>query len=193
MQATNLCSFKELKSISLKEYMVSIIICTYNGAAKISGVLKTVHPLVSELVEIIVVVDGSTDETVKVLENFTGISVLQQVNQGRARAKNNGAKFSKGDLLLFLDDDMRLMPDSMTLHLAHHANHPDTLLVGKIAMDPALIQTDFHRYLCHLTLKWHRQKCKISLDRGRKTRTRHTSLLVQGLGTPASQWLIQIE
>lgn len=96
--------------------------------------------------EAIVVVDGSTDGTVDALEAWTypfALAVIVQNRSGAARARNRGAARARGDVLLFLDDDMEPEEALLRVHLAAHddgaevvvgampvhADSPDTILV----------------------------------------------------------------
>lgn len=99
----------------MQEKGVSCIICAYNEAERIGDVLKAVvgHPLVSE---IIVVDDGSVDKTADVVRSYPGVRLIQQgVNQGKSRAFARGVEASSGDLLMYLDADIRnLSPKNIT-------------------------------------------------------------------------------
>lgn len=55
--------------------------------------------------------DGSTDDTVKVVERYPGVRILSQENAGPATARNHGAIEAKGAIVLFTDDDCVPMPD----------------------------------------------------------------------------------
>lgn len=91
--------------------IVSIIIPTYNQATRLEMTLQSLchqREITAEEMEVIVVNDGSTDETAAILERFTGVLPLKsvhQTNQGRAVARNAGIRASCGSLLLFTDSD----------------------------------------------------------------------------------------
>ena len=85
---------------------VSCIIPAYNEGVRIASVLAAVvdHPLLSE---IIVVDDGSTDDTAMAVQPFTGVRLLTQAsNVGKSGAICSGIHASSGDYLLFLDADL---------------------------------------------------------------------------------------
>ena len=84
----------------------SIIIPAYNAASSISSCLKSAcdQSIDSKEYEIIVVNDGSTDETSEIVKSFP-VKLIQQKNQGPAVARNRGAKEAAGDLLVFTDSD----------------------------------------------------------------------------------------
>ena len=85
---------------------VSIIIPTFNGALRIGNCL---HALLLQAIEsnaeIIVVDDGSSDNTCDVVRRYTGVRLISQANSGPAAARNRGALEAKGRIILFTDDD----------------------------------------------------------------------------------------
>jgi glycosyltransferase involved in cell wall biosynthesis len=106
---------------------VSVIIPTYNGAHKLSNLLDALLGQSYSDFEVVVVVDGSTDNTLEVLnryeQKFSHLKTLIQDNQGRSKVRNRGVEHSTGDLLIFYDDDMVPFPDSVKRHLQFHENH----------------------------------------------------------------------
>lgn len=87
--------------------MISVIIPVYNGQNVISNCLKALlnqnYP--KNKYEIIVVDDGSTDDTVEIFSKFKKVRLIKQKHSGPAVARNFGASKSKGDILLFTDAD----------------------------------------------------------------------------------------
>ena len=91
---------------------VSIIVPTFNGAVRIGTCLDALSRQTSaQDAEIIVVNDGSTDNTVKVVESYAGVRLITQTNAGPAAARNRGAGEARGTIILFTDDDCVPMPD----------------------------------------------------------------------------------
>ena len=129
---------------------ISVVIPTFNGASKVSKLLTSILPQENVNFEVQVVIDGSNDNTVKVLQqlNDSRIALTSQTNQGRSVTRNNGVAHSTGNLLVFLDDDMRLPgKDVLAQHVAHHREYPNSILVGKVVVDSSLLQNDFDHYL----------------------------------------------
>jgi len=95
--------------------LVSIIIPTYNYAAYIGKAVDSVLKQTYANIEIIVVDDGSTDNTKAVLKKYGDKLVyIQQNNQGAAAARNRGLKEACGDYICFLDADDMYYPDNIT-------------------------------------------------------------------------------
>lgn len=86
---------------------ISVIIPAYNSAKTIVKTIEAIKEQIglSEQPEIIVVDDGSKDETLEILNKFKNITVIAQNNSGPATARNAGAKMAKGDILVFTDSD----------------------------------------------------------------------------------------
>jgi len=92
--------------------LASIIIPTFNGAARIGHCLEALLPQIAgKDVEILVVDDGSTDNLAKVVGSYPEVRLISQANAGPATARNRGAHEAKGRILLFTDDDCIPMPD----------------------------------------------------------------------------------
>ena len=97
---------------------VSVIVPTYNRAQTIVRCLDSViqQSYLPKYFEIIVVDDGSNDDTQKILryyQHIHGIRVLQQSNQGVSNARNLGIKSAKFDWIAFLDSDDYWMPHKL--------------------------------------------------------------------------------
>jgi GT2 family glycosyltransferase len=135
---------------------VSMIVPTYNGAHKLPILLQALKQQVFTNFELIVVVDGSTDDTIEVLEklrtSFPRLRIITQQNRGRAAVRNNGARHAKGNLLIFFDDDMLPLPTCVAEHVAHHTTHPGSILVGGICEMEG--EKDFQKFRASLSRKW---------------------------------------
>ena len=94
--------------------LVSIIIPTYNRAQLVDRAIRSALAQTYRPVEIIVVDDGSTDDTARVLRAFGNkIQVIRQPNQGRSIARNHGLETATGDYVAFLDSDDVWAADAM--------------------------------------------------------------------------------
>lgn len=85
---------------------VSIIIPTFNGASRIGKCLDALlNQTAGQKAEILVVNDGSTDNTAEVVGPYCDVRLITQVNAGPAAARNRGALEARGTIILFTDDD----------------------------------------------------------------------------------------
>lgn len=107
---------------------VSIVVPTYNRAHLIGRALSSA---VSQLLpgdEVIVVDDGSTDNTAEMIKSFGPAVRLISVNRvGAGRARNTGAALAKNDLVAFLDSDDEWMPNKLALQRAYLEACPEVL------------------------------------------------------------------
>jgi glycosyltransferase involved in cell wall biosynthesis len=111
---------------------VSVIIPCYGQAhflgEAIESVLAQSHPT-----EIIIVDDGSPDNTAEVSARYPQVQYIRQQNKGLAEARNSGFRTASGEYVVFLDADDRLTPNAIEAHLRCFAEHPYAqLVVGDI-------------------------------------------------------------
>lgn len=129
---------------------VSVIVPIYNA----EKVLPITAPswLVQECTELLLVDDGSTDGTVDVLESLThecdAVRILKhERNRGRAAARNTGISAASGDVLLFLDADMRPEPGFVRQHALLHLDAEVIGVVSKPVLEGLDSADPYHRYL----------------------------------------------
>lgn len=92
--------------------LVSVIIPCYRQAHYLDDAIQSVLAQTHRRVEIIVVDDGSPDNTAEVASRY-GVKCIRQRNLGLSTARNNGFRASAGDYVIFLDADDRLLPDAI--------------------------------------------------------------------------------
>ncbi len=109
---------------------VSIIIPVYNRADKIKKAVDSVLTQTHELFELIVVDDGSSDESAKVLEEIDDkrLNIIRQPNKGVAAARNQGIEKSSCDWLAFLDSDDHWLETKLEKQISFHKESPDCLI-----------------------------------------------------------------
>src|SRR5213079_2603559 len=83
---------------------ISVVVCTYNGASTIRDTLEALRDLDYPSFEVIVVNDGSTDETPQIASNYP-YRIINEENQGLSRARNTGIAAATGEIVAFIDDD----------------------------------------------------------------------------------------
>ena len=103
---------------------ITAIISTYNGATKLPTILSSLKNQSYDKFELIIVVDGSTDQTLDILngwiEKFRELKIVYQENKGRAAVRNTGVKNASGELLVFFDDDLIVSENCIKDHLEYH-------------------------------------------------------------------------
>lgn len=117
------------------EPFISVVIPAYNAAGYIVDTLDNICSQSMRELEIIVVDDGSTDDTGSLLEEYgrrdPRVRVLTVENGGPAAARNQGLSLVRGQYVLFVDSDDRLEPDALTLlRTAAERERPDMLIFG---------------------------------------------------------------
>ncbi len=106
--------------------LVSIVIPTYNYAGYLPTAITSCLEQTYRNLEIIVVDDGSTDNTPAVVEGFRdGIRYIRQANQGVSSARNRGLEEARGSFITFLDADDSLTADSIEIRVRIFTENKD--------------------------------------------------------------------
>ena len=121
----------------MKEY--SIIIPTYQGASRVVRLVQSICSSAATLglkdeLEIVVVIDGSTDDThaqLSAIQSGLHLQIIEQQNAGLAQTRNRGVVAATGKLLWHLDDDMEIDSTCMTQHLLR-ARLQDEIRMGSL-------------------------------------------------------------
>lgn len=144
--------------------LVSIVIANYNYARFLPEAIESALAQTYPAVEVIVIDDGSTDDSLAVAGRYD-ITVLAQENQGVCAARNNAAAVARGKYILFLDADDLLFPDTIARLVARLADAPadvgyaygqmeyfdhKTGIFASRAFDPAALAQE--NYICVTTL-----------------------------------------
>jgi glycosyltransferase involved in cell wall biosynthesis len=150
---------------------VSIIIPCYNAARFLRAAIESAFRQTRPPLEVIVVDDGSTDESVSIAQAFgKRVTVVHQHNQGPSVARNTGVAASTGRYLMFLDADDLLKPESVerltravtvgtrtvaVMGCAHFRDDPDTpFAVRRWTIDellPYILRENLANPICWLT------------------------------------------
>jgi glycosyltransferase involved in cell wall biosynthesis len=109
--------------------LVSVIIPCYRQAHFLGEAIQSVLGQTHPSHEIVVVDDGSPDNTREVASRFPGVRYIRQTNQGLAAARNTGIRVSTGTFLVFLDADDRLLPQHFATCLNVFRLNPKLALV----------------------------------------------------------------
>ena len=98
---------------------VSVIMPTYNAGARIGVAIGSVLTQTHPDIELIVIDDGSTDDTVSIARGFgERLTILQQANAGPNAARNTGLRHASGDVIALCDSDDVLLPNYLAEALA---------------------------------------------------------------------------
>ena len=108
-----------------EEHTVAVIIPVYNRPYYLRAALQSVLRQTLPPDEIIVVDDGSTDDTADVAESLAGVTVLRGPNGGVSRARNRGVEAAQSAWVAFLDSDDTWHPDKLRLQMAALERHPE--------------------------------------------------------------------
>lgn len=118
---------------------LSIILPVYNVDRYLKRCLYSIKPLLEEDVELIIVNDGSTDESPRIIDEFVEtynrfkIKVINQNNKGLSGARNSGLTIAKGKYIWFIDSDDTIFPEkALTLINQLTKNNVDLIVFGRM-------------------------------------------------------------
>jgi glycosyltransferase involved in cell wall biosynthesis len=111
--------------------LVSVVLPCYNSSRYLAEAIESVLLQTYPRIEIIVVDDGSTDETARIARSYP-VQYIYQVNRGLSAARNTGILHCHGEYVLFLDHDDRLLPRAVETGVKLLEEHPEcALAVGE--------------------------------------------------------------
>ena len=118
--------------------MLTAIICTYNRAKYIGGLLESVakNDLAKSAYEIVLVDNNCTDNTREICEAFAKahkdvqFRYVLEPEQGLSAARNKGIKEAKGDVIVYIDDDALVDTDYLRTYAEWFETHPETMACG---------------------------------------------------------------
>jgi glycosyltransferase involved in cell wall biosynthesis len=108
---------------------VSVVIPCFNQGHYLREALQSVLAQTLPPAEIVVVDDGSTDNTAAIAREYSKVRCIHQRNRGLASARNAGAAHTTGEHIVFLDADDRLKPDALAIGVRELVAHPACALV----------------------------------------------------------------
>lgn len=107
--------------------VITVVIPAYNAERTLEETVRSVQAQTFSDIEIIIINDGSTDQTRNLIENLTDprIKVFSYENSGVAVARNRGVTHAAGEFIAFIDADDLWMPDKLELQLSALKQHPE--------------------------------------------------------------------
>ena len=115
-----------------KNPKVSVVIPVYNRAFMLEQVIHSLNAQSYPHMEIIMVDDGSTDDSLKIMKQYPHIHALSQENRGPAGARNTALKHAAGEIILFMDSDAIAPGDLVEIHVNAHLKHPGSIIQGQV-------------------------------------------------------------
>lgn len=112
--------------------IISVIIPTYNSAPYIVNCIESVINQTLNNIEIIIIDDGSTDNTKNKIENYINtekVHYIKQKNMGVSAARNHGVKIARGEYIAFIDSDDCWLDNKLELQLKIFNKYPEVVLV----------------------------------------------------------------
>jgi glycosyltransferase involved in cell wall biosynthesis len=105
--------------------LVSVVVPVYNGARYLAQAIDSVLAQDYRPLELIVVDDGSEDESAAIARGYPAVRLVRQANRGHGAAKNVGIEVCRGELLAFLDADDLWEPQKLRAQVAYLTAHPE--------------------------------------------------------------------
>ena len=114
---------------------ISVIIPCYNQAMYVEESIESALSQSYKNLEVVLVDDGSTDNTKEVVSQYKEVKYVYQYNQGLGPARNTGIKYSKGKYLVFLDSDDRLLKNAIEIGVnSLNSNKEYPLVYGHVRL-----------------------------------------------------------
>ena len=105
------------------EPLISVVVPVHNGAAYLSDALGSIAAQGHRRLDIVVVDDGSTDESASIARSFEKVIYLHQPNRGVATARNTGIEHASGEFIAFLDADDLWLPNYLEAQIEFVREH----------------------------------------------------------------------
>ncbi len=143
-----------------REATMSVVVPTHNRPELVERLLVELgrQTVPHDDFEVIVVDDGSKPPVAPRLGALSlpyELRVIAQANAGAAAARDNGARRAKGDILVFVDDDMQMDPTFLEAHRRRHAGSEHMVVFGHIRPDPRLDDMPlFERFHAAMLDRW---------------------------------------
>jgi glycosyltransferase involved in cell wall biosynthesis len=107
-----------------KKPLVSVIIPVYNGEKYLGATIESVIQQTYQSLEILVIDDGSTDNSAAIARSYPKVNYIYQNNQGVAVARNTGIANSQGEFIAFIDQDDLWTSNKLAVQIDYLLKHP---------------------------------------------------------------------
>ena len=107
----------------MNSVLISVIIPVYNGEKYVKDAIESIFNQSYKSIEIIVIDDGSIDNTASIVSRFPEVIYFFQENQGVASARNKGLSLAKGEYIAFLDADDTYLIDKLKIQMNYLLNN----------------------------------------------------------------------
>lgn len=160
MFALHFFVYLQLKQLAsfMTTIQASVIIPTFNGKDKLAGLLKSIERQTRLDIEVIIVIDGSTDATGEQIKSVDWqipvLRVIEQENKGRAGARNTGAHAAQTNLLIFFDDDMILDAACVERHISENDVAQKRIVMGQVIEPSSETDNEIKKYKNYLNQSW---------------------------------------
>jgi glycosyltransferase involved in cell wall biosynthesis len=140
---------------------ISVLIATRNRAAQLGSLLRSLdvaQRAVPEGIEMVIIDNGSTDDTARVVGQWVAAAPGRQLlfveQPGKSHALNHGVRLARGELLAFTDDDVEVAPNWMQAILDFYARHAHyDAAMGRVLIPPSITDAEVvKRIWCYETL-----------------------------------------
>jgi glycosyltransferase involved in cell wall biosynthesis len=112
--------------MSADQPLVSVVLAVQNGERYLAQAIESVLAQSYLTFEIILIDDGSNDDTEKIARSYTEVRYFRQANQGLAIARNIGIEYARGQLIAFLSHDDLWLPNKLRSQADYFARAPET-------------------------------------------------------------------
>jgi glycosyltransferase involved in cell wall biosynthesis len=132
---------------------VSVVIPTKNRSALVTQTIQCIESqtVSRDQYEVIVIDNDSSDDTRSVLEKairtYSNLKFGAQEKRGAAATRNAGLRMAKGDLILFIDDDVQAEPGLIEWHVKYQQKNPGASVIGAVTIPWGDTTEPFLRYL----------------------------------------------